>query len=80
MIIKYKAILLFGLVLTILSCTTKNNNITKIYNFKGIKFYEIKCGEKIYFSLQEGDCDSMPSSYIYPKGDSEKLLLHFFKN
>lgn len=79
MIIKYKAILLFGLVFTILSCTTKNNNVTKIYNFKGIKFYEIKCGEKIYFSLQEGNCNSMPSSYIYPKGDSENYFCIFLR-
>lgn len=78
MITKCKAVVLLWLVI-IFSCNTKDNTIVKFHNFNGIKFYEIHCKGKVYFSLEKGNCDSMPSSYLYPKGDSEDYFCVFLR-
>jgi len=71
-----------GVILSLIiiySCNTKHDNGIKVHNFRGIKLYEIHCNEKIYFSLEKGSCDSMPSSYLYPKGNSEHYFCLFVR-
>ncbi|MDP5200867.1 hypothetical protein [Flavobacterium sp. DG2-3] len=76
---KFKVVILLLTTIMIFSCNKKDNSFTKIHNFKQIKLYEIHCDEKVYFSLEKGKCDSMPSSYVYPKGDSEDYFCVFLR-
>lgn len=76
----YKFFLISIILLSICSCNDKDKlNEISTHKIKDITLYQINCSDGVYFSLQKGSCNKLPSSYFMPKGDSENFYSLFVR-